>query len=255
MTIRQFWEEVVGLDRPLLARRNGVLRTDVEMSRPYAGGHEPQASVESIDIFPENATLDVGEEQHFMATAAKSDRTHSDMTDDVEWTATPPGIIAIDKNGVAVAQHATGTVTITARDPVSGHSKSVTAVVKRKEMPQPTPQPAAPVLQWITIAPARVSGFVNEWKEFTAIGHYTDGTKVNLTSEVEWSSFSMTTDPVLDEPLVTHHTVQFPLRRVGGATITAKFPSEFAHTGDIAPATASVTVTERVQPPPPPAPH
>jgi hypothetical protein len=154
---------------------------------------------------------------------------------------------------MAVAQHATGTVTITARDPDNGRSDSVTAVVTRKETPRPTPQPPAPTLQWITIAPARVSGFVNEWKEFTAIGHYTDGTKVNLTSEVEWSSYSLTTDPVLEEPLIIQRIASFPLRRVGGATITAKYDHPMAR--DVLEATATVTVSERVQPPPPPPPH
>ena len=140
-----------------------------------------------VTVSPLAASIPAGETEQFTATGHYSDGTKSDITDSVTWgtsssaTATVSNTSGTQGEVTAVAD---GAATITATDPTTS-IEGVSAV---------TVLPA--VLLAVTVSPLVASIPVGETEQFTATGHYSDGSKQDLTDSVTWASSSSGTATV-----------------------------------------------------------
>jgi hypothetical protein len=70
----------------------------------------------SITISPAEPSLDAHAEQRFTATGLLSDQTSEDVTAKIAWSSSVPGVVSIDRNGLATAQRG-GIADVKAADP------------------------------------------------------------------------------------------------------------------------------------------
>lgn len=135
-----------------------------------------QATLSSIVITPALTTLNVNQTQQLKANGIYSDNSTADLTNAVAWTFNPSNqsVATVSASGVVTAV-ASGSVTISA---------SVGAISSNPA----TINVNATVLSSIVIAPASSSIPAGATQQFTATGHFTDGSSSDLTNSVAWSS-------------------------------------------------------------------
>jgi uncharacterized protein YjdB len=135
------------------------------------------ATLTSITVTPPNATAAAGLSVNFTATGTYSDGTFQPITDQVTWNSSAPGVATVS-NAAGQEGKATGVVlgitVITAT--TGGISGSTTLTI------------SSATLVSIAVTPATPSTTVAHDVALTATGTYSDGTTMNLTSEVTWSS-------------------------------------------------------------------
>ncbi|HEY4963701.1 MAG TPA: Ig-like domain-containing protein, partial [Candidatus Saccharimonadales bacterium] len=143
----------------------------------------PILSLRSITVTPANKVLPLGSTQQYVATATYSDGTSADVTTKATWSA-GNGVICstvcvatISPSGMATT-YATGSITIKATQGVISGSTALYVT--------------AATLQSITVSPANPT--INQYltQQFTATGHYSDGTSQVLSS-VSWGSGTLAT--------------------------------------------------------------
>ncbi|MCW8125219.1 Ig-like domain-containing protein [Microbulbifer halophilus] len=137
------------------------------------------AVLESIGVTPHNPTVAAGFDQQFTATGIFDDGTSQDLTTQVTWASSDEGVATIsnddDSEGLATAE-AEGTTAISASiDSISGEAE-MTVTEAELESLQVTPT-----------NPSVAKGFD---QQFTATGLFDDGTSLDLTTQVSWSSSS-----------------------------------------------------------------
>ncbi len=130
----------------------------------------------SIAVTPVNPSIGVGTVQQLTATGIFSDGSTQNLTSAATWTSTDTGVAAIQNepgfNGLALAE-GSGTSTITALlNGISGTTR-LTVV------------PAA--LLSIVVTPADPSIPDGAEQQFTAMGHYADGSLQDITASVTWN--------------------------------------------------------------------
>lgn len=135
-------------------------------------------TLNSITVTPPNPILPAGTTQNFSAIGWFSDGTSSILSD-VIWSSSDGSKIAVDPStGIATAVGTSGdTATITATQ--NSTSGSTTASISDAELVS------------ITIAPAITIIDDTSTQQYTAIGSYSDGTLIDITSTSTWIS----TDP------------------------------------------------------------
>lgn len=136
-----------------------------------------QATLTSIQVTPVDPTVGVATTLNFLATGIYSDGTRADLTAMAAWSSSAPAIVSIDATGRATTR-ARGMATITA---TSG-GRSGTSVV--------TVTPAT--LMSIAVSPVASTVLVGGTAVLHAVGTYSDGSTVDLTSSVVWSSTATT---------------------------------------------------------------
>lgn len=194
------------------------------------------AALRSITVTPANPTLPVGVAQQFTATGSYSDGTTHDITATVTWASSSVGVAAVSTGGLVDAL-AIGTATITA---TSGAISGSTLV---------TVSPVA--LLSISVAPGTVTVPAGIGQNFTATGHYSDGTTQDLTATATWSSSATSIATVVAGGAATAvssgtATVRATSGTVSGSatlTVSAATLTSIA----IAPAAPSVTVHATLQ--------
>ena len=132
-------------------------------------------AVSSILITPAVSprNLDVGATQQFTAIATYSDGASADISSQVTWLSSNPQVATIYANGLATGI-AAGSAGITAT--LSGVTSQATAL-------------AVQPLSSIAISPASPNNLVvGAAQHFTAIGTFADGSLMDITSQVTWSS-------------------------------------------------------------------
>ena len=132
-------------------------------------------AVSAISILPSASShnLDVGATQQFSAIATYSDGSSADISPQVMWASSNPQVATIYGNGLATAVSA-GTANITAT--LGGVTSPATAL-------------AVQPLSSIAVSPSSPNNLaVGATENFTAIGTYADGSLMNITSQVTWSS-------------------------------------------------------------------
>lgn len=169
----------------------------------------PPATLISIAVTPANKTLALGLTQQYTATGNYSNGTSRNITTQVTWSAncggvlcTPAPAASISASGLATTS-TTGTITIVATlGSISGRT---------------TLYVTAASLLSITVTPANPT--VNQYstQQFTATGHYSDGTSAVLSS-VTWSSATPATATINSTGLATAVVA-------GTSTITATMGS------------------------------
>jgi uncharacterized protein YjdB len=128
----------------------------------------------SIAITPANPSVPAGGMQAFTATGTYSDGSQQNLTASVTWSSSNTGVATINSSGVATAV-AQGSTTIGAL--LNGTSGSTTMNVI--------------TLQSITLAPLSASTFVGSTVQYSATGHYSDGSTLDLTASAAWTSSKM----------------------------------------------------------------
>jgi uncharacterized protein YjdB len=137
------------------------------------------STITSIVISPASLSLPAGTASSFTATANLSGGGTQDVTDQVTWGSSAPAQAAMSNTAPTrgyVFGQTPGTANITAlfNGQISSNSPVVTVT--------------AATLQSIAITPAASSVPKGVTVQFTALGTYSDGSSVNITTSVNWSS-------------------------------------------------------------------
>jgi len=172
--------------------------------------------LQSLSIGPTNLPpIPLGATVPLVATGKSSDGTTAVLAS-ASWASSNPGVLAVNvSTGSAVAMNQ-GTATITATAGlVSG---SITLIMAPAGLSTITISPASPTLPAGAAPPAPGKPWIGPTQQLAAIGTYLDGTKLDLTRVVAWSSSNNAiafVDPAIG--LVTASST------LGAATITASW--------------------------------
>lgn len=135
------------------------------------------ASLVSLTVTPSTASIPAGRTQQYTATGTYTDATNQDLTATVTWTTGTPATATISNaagsRGLATGV-AMGSSTVVAT--LGGVTGTANLTV------------TSAVLESITVAPATVSVVAGATTQLTASGHYSDGSQLDLTTAVTWSS-------------------------------------------------------------------
>ncbi|WKD50175.1 Ig-like domain-containing protein [Microbulbifer spongiae] len=130
------------------------------------------AILTGIQVTPPSANLPKGNTQPLAALGTYSDGTTADLTNSVAWTSSDTAIAAVDSQGALIAVDE-GNATISAsQDAIVSNTVTVTV--------------SSAVLTDIQVTPAVVSLPKGNAQQLTALGTYSDGTRVDLTDSVDW---------------------------------------------------------------------
>jgi trimeric autotransporter adhesin len=135
------------------------------------------ATLNSIAVTPNGASIPLGVTQQFTATGTFSDGTSQDISDAVSWSSSATNVATITTGGVVTAVNL-GSATITASSGAISGSTSLSV--------------NAANLNSITIQPGDATCAPMTNQQFSAVGVFNDGGKRNLTSQVAWSSSDTT---------------------------------------------------------------
>jgi 6-phosphogluconolactonase (cycloisomerase 2 family) len=143
----------------------------------------PPPRLSSISVTPANQSIQTGQNLQFTATGTFSDGSTQNLTTSVTWSSSNTAIATISNTagsqGLATASaNTTGTATITAIDPATQIQGSTNLTVTS----------ATAILQSISITAASASVNVGATVQFTATGHFSDGSSSNITNSVTWTS-------------------------------------------------------------------
>ncbi len=136
------------------------------------------AALTSLSVAPLTATIILGGQQQFTATGTLAGGVIQDLTTFATWASGSPDVAVIGSGanspGLAASVGA-GTSIITAS--FGGMPSNAAAL---------TVNPAE--LQSISITPGSASVAVGQTLQFTATGHYTDGSEQDITASADWTS-------------------------------------------------------------------
>jgi hypothetical protein len=191
------------------------------------------ATVVSIAITPDTASMHVSAAQAFTAAATMSDASTRDVTSSVTWTVENAASTnaTISAAGLFAAGTVAGTVTVTA----TYDSESAEATV--------TVTPAT--LQSIAVTPVNQDIALGLAQQYTATGTYNDNSSANVTPSVTWSEINGTGSASINTTGM--------LSTVGGGqgsvTVKAALGSVSGSTtaNVVAPVLQSITVTPSAQ--------
>lgn len=180
------------------------------------GSGGPTVVLASIAVSGPNPNIIVNQTEQLTATGTYSDHSSKDLTGSVTWTSSDMSLATVAPGGMLSAK-SSGTVTITATmNSVSGTFQLT----------------IAPALVSIAVTPANPTIAKQTNQQFIATGTFTDNSKQNITSTVDWSS-SNTAAATISDTSPTKGLAQGVA--AGKTTITAT-------SGSIS-ANASLTVT------------
>lgn len=124
-----------------------------------------------------NAALNVGSTRQITATGTYSDGGTATLNTGLTWTSGTPATATISSTGLVTAV-AAGSTSITASE-AGVTSTPLTISV----------QPVAVTLSTITLSPASVPTIqITGTQQFTATGHYSDGSTAPITTGITWAS-------------------------------------------------------------------
>ncbi len=166
------------------------------------------AVMTSLAISPASLTLALGQGQAVTVTGMFSNGSSQDVTSAVVWAATDSAIAGLDSSGV-IRSYAIGTTELVATHTENGLEARLNVTVV----------PA--VLTAILVSPTTATIELHESQRFTALGTYSDGNVLNVTSSLQWSTSSVSTASASlalgEEGLIVPHAV-------GTVTVSAEDP-------------------------------
>ncbi|MCD6048459.1 MAG: Ig domain protein group 2 domain protein [Gammaproteobacteria bacterium] len=134
--------------------------------------------LKSINVTPANASINSEQQVQYKAIGTYSDGRTIDLTSQVTWSSSDGSVASIDaKSGLATGQDKGGQCVILASITVAGQTISGS-----------TNLTVATILKSISVAPANASINSEQQVQYKAIGTYSDGRTIDLTSQVTWSS-------------------------------------------------------------------
>jgi uncharacterized protein YjdB len=135
------------------------------------------APLTSIAVTPASNVLAVGATAQLSATGTYADGTKTNLTQSVTWTAAPPSVA-----GVSNAAGSQGLVT-----GLSAGQSTITAVLGGVSGKAQVTVTSASLVS-IAIAPANPTTPTGTQVQLRALGAYSDGSMVDLTAQVTWST-------------------------------------------------------------------
>jgi uncharacterized protein YjdB len=187
------------------------------------------AVLTTINVGTPSPSLASGGTEQLTATGVYSDNTTQSLTTQVIWNISDSKVASLSSAGLLTALKA-GTVTATATlGSISGTGNVVVT---------------GPSLSSITIAPAVFSIASGQSKQLSALGVYSDGSSLDVTGQVVWTSLSNSYATVDSSGLVTgvsagSSTITATLGSIHG-TAAATVSSALLTSIVITPATASI---------------
>src|SRR5580700_3722024 len=184
-------------------------------------------TLNSIVLTPSHLTLPEGMTQKMTATGIYSDGSQQDLTSSVTWSPSSNSPATVSNTGLVTAA-TPGTANITAAVGTIQSSASVTVTTE--------------ILQSITITPLSQTIQPGTTLQFTAIGHFSSGTQLDLTSIATWTP-TTTGSAVQIDPATG--LASCPATETAGATatVTATYPPPIPPAPPSAPAVKSNIVT------------
>ncbi|WP_395007487.1 Ig-like domain-containing protein [Undibacterium sp.] len=179
----------------------------------------------SIAVTPANASILIGATQSFIATGTYSDGSTATISSTVAWTSADISKATILSSGVATGL-AVGTTTMTAS--LNGRTGSANLTVT-----QPT------TLLSISVSPPTSSILANNSQAYTATASYSNGSQVDVTNLVSWTSSNTAVATIMQTGIATGLTS-------GSSTINASYQTKASNaqlTVTTPPTLTSVTVT------------
>ncbi|MEW6283939.1 MAG: Ig-like domain-containing protein, partial [Candidatus Eremiobacterota bacterium] len=169
----------------------------------------------ALAVTPADPTAPAGTAVQFVATGTFSDGSMQDLSGSVTWTSSNPTAATVNASGLANALAAGATTVTASLNSVSGST---------------TLNVTAATLASLAVTPAPLNMVSAQKQQLTATGTLTDGTTLDLTALVTWSS----TNPAVVNLTPAGQAIALGL---GSATLTA---SSGAVTGSTS---ATVTAT------------
>lgn len=135
-----------------------------------------RSPVRSIAVTPTTVELLTTETQQLTAIATLTDNSTEDVTGSATWASSDESVATVSAAGLVTAVTA-GEATVTARDASTGITSTPTLITVRD------PAPTAIVVQ-----PTPVTLEINETQALTASLWFEDGSNIDVTDQVVWSS-------------------------------------------------------------------
>jgi len=168
------------------------------------------ATLKSIAVTPANPAIAPQTTAQFTATGSFSDNSTQDLTTQATWSSSNPAVATISATGLATASASLGSSTISASlGSISG--KTLLTVNKVNG-----------TLQSIVVSPGTSSLSAGFTEQLKAQGKLSDGTSLDVTSAVQWSS-SATTVVTISNTNGTNGLAS--AKKAGSANITATLGS------------------------------
>ena len=140
-------------------------------------------NVASLEVFPAEYTVPTGYSIQYSSTATYRDSGKKDVTDEASWITDNPSIAIAEGNGVIKGYRPGSTLVKVTYGDVT-HSFSVTV--------------SDAVLTSIQVTPINPRFISGASRQFTAMGIFSDSTKLNLTNQASWSSNDTNTAEISD---------------------------------------------------------
>jgi uncharacterized protein YjdB len=148
------------------------------------------ATVTGVKLSPATAQVFTGNKLTYVATATYTNGTTNTVTTAAAWSAAPSSVATIDASGVLTAVGPGGYV-VTAT--VGGQSTTATGTV------------ANGVLTGLAVTPALATVAGGASQQLTATATYSDGSNVNVSTSVTWSSGNTTLLTIDGNGVATAH--------------------------------------------------
>jgi uncharacterized protein YjdB len=156
----------------------------------YATFTVSSAVLTQIQVSPSNAQLALGVTQQYSATGIYSDGSSQDISANVKWSSSANAIALISSSGLA-SPVSPGATTILAEDPVTEISGSASLSILQ----------AALQSMSITINPSSLAA--GQTAQADVQGTYSDGTTLDLSSSVIWTSSNTNTATIASGGAIT----------------------------------------------------
>jgi len=132
-----------------------------------------KATLTAISVTSPAAAIALGQSAQLQAQGTYSDKSVQDITDQVSWSAAQPGVVTITSTGLAISK-AVGNTQVTASLNSINASGQLTV--------------SSAALASMAVRSKDASVPLGASEQFSAIGAYTDGSTMDLTSTATWSS-------------------------------------------------------------------
>ncbi len=172
-------------------------------------------SLTSLTLSPATASIVQGQTKQFTATGLFSNGTLQNLTNELTWTVSTVSGSAASLSTTGLANGvAPGVTTITAATPLS----LLSSLGILSPLSGSSVLTVLPLLEGLTISPSTPSIIQGATQQFTATGLFSDGSLLNITNALSWSSASGAIASISNAGLATG---QLP----GVDTITATAPA------------------------------
>jgi trimeric autotransporter adhesin len=149
-------------------------------------------TLSTVTLAPSTPSIAVGKTQQMTATGTYDNSTTQTITDSASWASSDVAIATVSATGL-VTGVASGSATISATLGGVGGSTTVNVTVAN--------------LASISITPASQSISSGATQQYTAVGILQNGTTVDLTSSVTWTSSNTAAATINSSGLATAQTV------------------------------------------------